>query len=158
MSDLDHVVIYANGACAGNPGAGGYAAVLISGERRKELTGGRRLTTNNRMELLAAVAALEALKWPCRVTVRSGSRYLVDGGNQRQTHRPEANRDLWANLRDICEKHEVAFEWVSAREADPELQQCRRSAQAAARREELPEDAGYGMPPAQDPRQLTLFD
>jgi ribonuclease HI len=66
MSDLNQVIIYTDGACIGNPGPGGYAAVLISGSKRKELSGGRRLTTNNRMEILAAIVALESLKRPCR--------------------------------------------------------------------------------------------
>jgi ribonuclease HI len=109
VSELAKISLSVKGAWVENPGPGGYAAVLISGDRRKEIAGGRRLTTNNRLELMAAIAGLEALKWPCHVTVRSDSRYLVDGGNDRQTRR-QVNRDLWDRLRDICEKHEIEFE------------------------------------------------
>jgi ribonuclease HI len=158
MSELIQITIYVKGACIENPGPGGYSAVLMSGERRKDIRGGRRLTTNNRMELWAAIVALEALKWPCRVTVRSDSRYLVDGGNQRQAQRWQVNRDLWNRLRDICEKHEVEFEWVRGHAGDLEIERCHLLAQAEARREELPEDTGYETKPPQDPNQLTLFD
>ncbi|MBI1916888.1 MAG: ribonuclease HI [Planctomycetes bacterium] len=158
MSELTPITIYVKGACVENPGPGGYAAVLISGERRKEIIGGCRLTTNNRMELWAAIAALEALTWPCHVTVRSDSRYLVDGGNQRQSQRWQVNRDLWDRLRDICEKHEVEFGWVRGHAGDLENERCHLLAQAAARREELPEDTGYETKPAQDSQQLLLFD
>jgi ribonuclease HI len=93
MSERTQITLSVKGACVENPGPGGYAAVLLSGERRKEITGCRRLTTNNRMELMAAKAGLETLKWPCHVTVRSESRYLVDGGNERQTRRWQVNRN-----------------------------------------------------------------
>ncbi len=158
MSELTQITIFVKGACVKNPGTGGYAAVLISGERREEIAGARKLTTNNRMELLATIAGLEALKWSPRVTIRSDSRYLVDGGNERQKRRPQVNRDLWDRLRDSCEKHEVVFEWVGGNARDPEVECCRRLAQAEARREELPEDTGYGTKPAGDPKQLLLFD
>jgi ribonuclease HI len=158
VSELQEVTIYVKGACLSNPGPGGYAAVLISGERRKELAGGRRLTTNNRMEVLAVIEALAALKWPCRVIVRSASRYLVDGGNQRQTQRTQVNVDLWDKLRDICEKHDVGFEWVSRQAGHPESERCQRMAQAEARREGLPEDINYETKPARDNKQPSLFD
>jgi ribonuclease HI len=91
MNDLTHVIIYTDGACLGNPGPGGYAALLIAGSKRKELTGGRLLTTSNRMEILAAIVALEALKWPCRVTLHSDSRYLVDAVTRGWARRWRAN-------------------------------------------------------------------
>jgi ribonuclease HI len=78
MSELKHVVLYPDGACVVNPGPGGYAAVLLCGEHRRELSGGYRRTTNNRMEIMAAIAGLRALKFRCAVTVHSDSRYLVD--------------------------------------------------------------------------------
>src|SRR5262245_43236712 len=113
MSDATEVTVYTDGACIGNPGPGGYAAVLLCGRRRKELRGGRRLTTNNRMELLAAIVALEALKWPCRVRVHSDSRYLVDAMTQgwarrwqaqswKRKGKPVVNADLWERLLVIC--------------------------------------------------------
>ena len=156
MAELKQVTIYTDGACVGNPGSGGYAAILISGERRKEITGGRQLTTNNRMELIAAIVALEALKWPCKVTLRSDSRYLVDGGQQRRTQNWKVNRDLWDRLRDICEKHDVEFEWVKGHSGNPENERCDVLAGNAAREKNLPEDVGYRT--RQPTEQRSLFD
>jgi ribonuclease HI len=155
MNKLSSVTIYTDGACIPNPGPGGYAAILIAGSKRKEITGGRRLTTNNRMEILAAIVALEALKWPCHVTLFSDSRYLVDtmmkgwaqrwraNGWKRNRKEPAVNTDLWERLLDICEKHEVAFVWVQGHAGDPENERCDLLAVAAAGIEGLPADIGY---------------
>ena len=164
MDESPEVTVYTDGACVGNPGPGGYAAVLRCGRHRREVTGGRRLTTNNRMELLAAVAALEALTRPCRVTVFSDSRYVVEGmtkgwaarwranGWMRTAKDAAVNPDLWGRLLALCGTHRVAFVWVRGHAGDPENERCDRLAVAAAGGQSLPADDGY--PPAPAP---TLF-
>jgi len=128
------VEIYTDGACSGNPGPGGWAAVLLYGARRKEISGGEADTTNNRMEILAAIRALEALNQPCRVTLYSDSAYLVNAmqkgwatGWRANAWRRGAkgggavkNPDLWAALLGLCERHEVEFVRVQGH-ADNEL-------------------------------------
>ena len=121
---MKNVTIYTDGACSGNPGPGGWAAILIWNGREKELSGGEAETTNNRMELLAAISGLEALKEPCRVTLYSDSRYLVDavtlgwaqkwrGSGWMRTKKEKAkNPELWERLLAAAEKHEVEFRWV----------------------------------------------
>jgi ribonuclease HI len=146
-SERKHVVIYTDGACVGNPGPGGYAAVLLCDGRRKELSGGRRLTTNNRMEILAAIEALRALKKPCRVTVHSDSTYLVNGAMKALMYRWRQrvpNGDLWRQLDEACAGHEVKFRWVRGHSGEPENERCDTLSEQAARAEELPEDEGYG--------------
>jgi ribonuclease HI len=117
-----YVVIYTDGACLGNPGPGGYGAVLLSGGKRKELSGGFRLTTNNRMELMAAIAGLEALKEPSRVRLYSDSRYMVDSytngaakrwqvnGWMREKKQSAQNVDLWERLLALCARHRGKWE------------------------------------------------
>ena len=119
-----HVIIYTDGACDGNPGRGGYGVVLLEGGSRRELSQGFRLTTNNRMELLAAVVGLEALEKPSKVTLYSDSKYLINAMNQgwasewkdagwvRKAGRRVPNADLWSKLLTLIEEHEVIFEWV----------------------------------------------
>ena len=125
------VVIYTDGACSGNPGPGGWGAVLMSGEHRKELQGGEPETTNNRMELLAAIAALEALKRPCAVQLYTDSVYLRDGitkwlhgwkaKNWRTAaKKPVKNVDLWQRLDAARTRHEVAWLWVKGHAGHPE--------------------------------------
>lgn len=125
------VVIYTDGACSGNPGPGGWGAVLMSGEHRKELQGGEPETTNNRMELLAAIAALEALKRPCAVQLYTDSVYLCDGitkwlhgwkaKNWRTAaKKPVKNVDLWQRLDAARTRHEVAWLWVKGHAGHPE--------------------------------------
>ncbi|HWP80121.1 MAG TPA: ribonuclease HI [Candidatus Acidoferrum sp.] len=121
---MKQVEIYTDGACSGNPGPGGYGAILRYGGRERELSGGRRLTTNNRMELLAAITALSALKEPCKVTLYSDSSYLVSGmekgwaeGWQRRGWKkadgaPALNPDLWGKLLELCKAHSVNYVWV----------------------------------------------
>ena len=117
------VTIYTDGACTGNPGPGGYCAILEYGEHRRELSGGFRRTTNNRMELMAVIKALEALKEPCQVTVVSDSEYVVNGVTKgwakgwrakgwRRQGKTVPNWDLWSRLLELCEFHRVKFEWV----------------------------------------------
>ena len=170
MSELTPVTIYTDGACIPNPGVGGYAAILIAGDHRREITGGRRLTTNNRMEIFAAIAALEALKRPCCVTLYSDSRYLVDAmekswarrwranGWKRNRTQSAINVDLWARLLDICAKHEVTFLWVQGHAGHPENERCDRLSAAAAQAKELETDVGYEEQLAEAQAQTVFFD
>lgn len=167
MSELRRVVIYTDGACIGNPGPGGYAAILISGDNRRELSGGRRLTTNNRMEILAAIVALEALKCPCHVTLYSDSRYVVDTitmgwaqrwkGNGWKRNRTDyaVNTDLWKRLLDLCEKHQVEFAWVQGHAGQAENERCDYLSDLAARSTDLPADVKYEELQSQ---QRSLFE
>ena len=124
MTDKKHVMIYTDGACSGNPGPGGWGAVLVYGSNEKELSGGAPDTTNNRMELTAVITALEALREPCKVTLTTDSKYVCDGitlgwakgwrsrGWKKSDKSPALNPDLWGKLLDLCDKHEVEFNWI----------------------------------------------
>lgn len=122
MSELPHVTIYSDGACSGNPGPGGWAALLIFGERTRELNGGEAHTTNNRMELTAALQALQALKRPCQVDFYTDSSYLkkgitewLPGWRSRGWKRKEgalANKELWQALDQAVRQHQITWHWV----------------------------------------------
>ncbi|OKH21419.1 ribonuclease HI [Hydrococcus rivularis NIES-593] len=152
---LKEVTIYTDGACLGNPGAGGYGVVLIYGRHRKELSGGFRLTTNNRMEILAAIAGLMALKTKCTVTLYTDSQYLVNAitkgwarqwqknGWKRNKKEKAKNSDLWEQLLNLCAQHEVNFIWVKGHAGNPENEYCDRLAVSAALQKDLPPDAAY---------------
>ncbi len=130
MSDVEaaeamarRVTVYTDGACSGNPGPGGYGAILIFGDKRKELSGGEQETTNNRMELLAAISALEALSRRCPVDLHTDSVYLRDGitkwihgwkkkGWRTADGKPVKNEDLWRRLEAAVARHDVSFHWV----------------------------------------------
>ncbi len=154
------VRIYTDGSSRGNPGPGGYGTVLLytdsSGrEHRRELSGGFRLTTNNRMEILAAIVGLEALIRPCHVDLYSDSRYLVqaisDGwvegwirrGWKRGKNEKVKNVDLWKRLMEAMDSHEVVFHWVKGHAGHPENERCDVLAVEAALGRDLPEDQGY---------------
>ncbi len=151
----DTVVIYTDGACIGNPGPGGYGAVLLQGERRREISGGFRLTTNNRMEIMAVVAALEALNKPSQVQVYSDSQYVVNAmskgwaarwkanGWRRNKREMAINPDLWERLLGLCQTHEVEFRWLRGHSGVRENERCDRLAVAASRQANLPSDTGY---------------
>ena len=120
---MDKVTIYTDGACSGNPGPGGWAAVLLSGEHKKEISGGEASTTNNRMELLAVISALELLKRPCEVTLYTDSQYIERAVNQGWLRAWKArgwkrrdgelkNPELWKRLDKLLTAHTVAFHWV----------------------------------------------
>ena len=153
------VLIYSDGACAGNPGPGGYGVVLIYGEHRRELSGGFRLTTNNRMELMGAIKGLEALKQRCKVTLYSDSQYVVNGVSKGWAEKWRAARwrrkggttpnwELWARLLDLCEQHDVALRWVEGHAGHVENERCDELAVAAAALgDALPRDEGYEEPP-----------
>lgn len=117
------VDIYTDGACSGNPGPGGWGALLLQGQARKELCGGKPDTTNNRMELTAAIMALEALKQPCSVRIHTDSKYLCDGitqwmklwqsnGWRTSSRKPVKNADLWQRLQKALKRHRVEWFWV----------------------------------------------
>jgi ribonuclease HI len=153
--ELKQVTIYADGAAEPNPGRGGYGVVLICGGHRKELCGGFARTTNNRMEILAAIRGLEALKAPCRVRLHSDSQYLVDAmtkgwarrwranGWRRNRHDKAVNPDLWERLLTLCETHEVEFLWVRGHAGNRENERCDALAVQAAKQSNLPADEGY---------------
>jgi ribonuclease HI len=130
-SHKPHIEIYSDGACSGNPGPGGWGAVLISGHHRKEIHGGEAQTTNNRMELLAAISALEALKkksrvdlWTDSVYVRSGITGWVHGwkknGWKTAGKKPVKNVELWQRLDELNQKHEVTWHWLKGHAGHPE--------------------------------------
>lgn len=149
------VTIYTDGACIGNPGPGGYGVVLLRPSGREELSRGFRTTTNNRMELLAAIAGLEALARPCAVTLHSDSRYVVDGmakgwaerwragGWMRNRREPAVNPDLWERLLSAASRHEVAFNWVRGHAGNRENERADRLANDAAGGRSLAVDEGY---------------
>jgi ribonuclease HI len=120
---MDKVTIYTDGACSGNPGPGGWAAILMAGDHRKEISGGEKSTTNNKMELLAVISALEALKRPCEVTVFTDSQYIEKAINEGWLRSWKAkgwkrkggelkNVELWQTLDKLLETHKVSFNWV----------------------------------------------
>jgi ribonuclease HI len=173
MSGLRRVSIYTDGACVGNPGRGGWAAVLLHGERRRELSGGYRLTTNNRMELAAPLFGLRALKFRCAVTVFSDSKYVVDGvmkgwarhWRASDWRRPDGekalNPDLWDDLLAECDRHLIEFAWVPGHSGVADNERCDRLANEAALADDLPVDVGFEDREAVEaklPRQPTLFD
>ncbi len=143
---MKRVEIYTDGACSGNPGPGGWGAILVYRGREKELSGGARSTTNNRMELTAAIEALSALKEPCAVSLTSDSRYLVDSvtkgwaagwrarGWKLANKEPAQNVDLWERLLDLLEIHRVVFHWVRGHEGHPYNERCDRLAVAETQR------------------------
>ncbi len=150
-----HVTIYTDGACSGNPGPGGYGVVMLSGERRMELSDGYRATTNNRMELLAAITALENLKRPCRVTLYSDSQYVVNAINEgwlegwikrgwrKSNKKPVENTDLWKRLLPLLERHEVTFKWVRGHTNVRENERCDQLAVEASMGLDLKVDEGF---------------
>jgi ribonuclease HI len=155
MSEHKKVTIYTDGACLGNPGPGGYGVVLLYNGQRKELSGGFRLTTNNRMELLAVIIGLRALKERCSATVYSDSQYVVNtiekgwaarwkaNGWKRNKKDKAINADLWAQLLDLCEEHEVKMVWVRGHSGVKENERCDQLSVAAAKQRDLPVDEEY---------------
>lgn len=130
------VEIFTDGACSGNPGPGGYGAILRVGEHVKELSGGEANTTNNRMELMGVISALSALKYPCDVVLTTDSKYVVDSvtkgwakgwkarGWIKSDKKPALNVDLWEKLLDLLEVHNVRFVWVKGHAGHPENERC----------------------------------
>lgn len=144
MNDaLPHVEIATDGACKGNPGPGGWGVLLRMGETEKELSGGEKLTTNNRMELMAAIQGLQALKRPCHVTLSTDSRYVMDGltkwifgwmknGWKTASKQPVKNADLWQELLAAAKPHKVEWKWVKGHAGHPDNERADRLASDAA--------------------------
>lgn len=143
MADLSHVEIFTDGACKGNPGKGGWGAILRMGEHEKELAGSDPATTNNRMELTAAIEALKALKRPCRVTLHTDSRYVIDGitkwvfgwqknGWKNAAKKDVLNDDLWRELVAAVRPHKVEWVWVKGHDGHPENERADKLASDAA--------------------------
>ena len=140
---MKSVEIYTDGACRGNPGRGGYGAILVYGKYEKEISGGEEMTTNNRMELMAAIAGLSALKESCKVTLYSDSKYLVDAFNLgwveswrehgwKRGKDELKNTDLWEKLYSLTESHEVSFVWVKGHNGHDYNERCDALATAYA--------------------------
>lgn len=137
---MKEVDIFTDGACSGNPGAGGYGVILRYMGKEKELSGGEPNTTNNRMELMAAIVGLGALKEPCRVRLYSDSQYVINGivkgwaaswqrnGWIKSDRKPALNADLWERLLELIGLHEVEFVWVKGHNDHPENERCDRLA------------------------------
>ena len=142
-SELTKVEIATDGACKGNPGPGGWGALIRAGGKEKELSGGEKLTTNNRMELTAAIEGLKALKRPCLVTLSTDSRYVMDGltkwikgwqknGWKTAAKQPVKNADLWQALIDASAPHRISWLWVKGHAGHPDNERADRLASEAA--------------------------
>ncbi len=137
---MKKVTVYTDGACSGNPGAGGYAAILLYNGKTKEISGGEKDTTNNRMELCAVISGLEALKEPCEVQLYSDSKYVIDSITKgwvyswqknnwiKSDKKPTLNRDLWEKLLKLLEIHEVSYVWVKGHAGNEYNERCDRLA------------------------------
>ena len=133
---MKQVEIYTDGACSGNPGPGGWGAVLVYNKKEKEMSGGEKSTTNNRMELTAVIEALDALKEPCRVTLTTDSKYVCDAINngwvyswkkngwKKSDKKPALNVDLWEKLLNLLDNHKVTFCWVKGQNGHKYNERC----------------------------------
>ena len=154
---MKKVKIYTDGACSGNPGPGGYGVILQYGDKRKELSKGYRNTTNNRMELMAIIAGLSALKEPCEVDLYTDSQYIVNtvtkgwaerwkkNGWKRNKKEKAKNPDLWEKILDLLKIHNVSFHWVRGHAGHAENERCDQLAVRAAAGENLEDDNMYAL-------------
>ena len=143
---MKHIQIFTDGACSGNPGPGGWGAILRYTAHEKELSGGEAETTNNRMELMALIAALEQLKEPCEIDLCSDSQYVINGlqkgwakgwrarGWKKADKSPALNSDLWARLLDLSEAHTIHYNWIKGHAGHPENERCDRLAVEQSKR------------------------
>ena len=143
---MKHIQIFTDGACSGNPGPGGWGAILRYKAHEKELSGGEAETTNNRMELMALIAALEQLKEPCEIDLCSVSQYVINGlqkgwakgwrarGWKKADKSPALNSDLWARLLDLSEAHTIHYNWIKGHAGHPENERCDRLAVEQSKR------------------------
>lgn len=155
MSERFNVTIYTDGSCLGNPGPGGWACIFNCNGQIREISGGYKLTTNNRMELMGVINALQYLKEPCNVTIITDSRYVhdaimkkwLDGWKKRNWSTADKksvkNKDLWLKLDELLKKHTVRFDWVKAHNGQIENERCDYLAKEAAKKVNLPVDEGY---------------
>jgi ribonuclease HI len=143
MTELTSVEIFTDGACKGNPGRGGWGVVIRSGTHERELSGGEAHTTNNRMELMAAIEGLNALTRPCQVTLSTDSRYVMDGltkwikgwqknGWKTADRKPVKNAELWQALLDAAKPHQIKWVWVKGHAGHPENERADKLASDAA--------------------------
>lgn len=149
------VHIYTDGSCLGNPGPGGWAAILDYNGSRKEISGGFALTTNNRMEILAVLEALQILKRPCQVDLFTDSQYVANAitkkwlsswqknGWKTAAKKPVKNQDLWEKMAQLLERHHVRFHWLKGHAGHPENERCDELARAQAQKTTLPADPGF---------------
>ena len=143
---MKRIQIFTDGACSGNPGPGGWGAILRYKAHEKELSGGEAETTNNRMELMALIAALEQLKEPCEIDLCSDSQYVINGlqkgwakgwrarGWKKADKSPALNSDLWARLLDLSEAHTIHYNWIKGHAGHPENERCDRLAVEQSKR------------------------
>ena len=143
---MKKVEIFTDGACSGNPGPGGWGAVLRCGTAEKELSGGEKSTTNNRMELTAVISALSALKQRCTVTICSDSKYVIDAVTKgwakswqknnwiKSDKKPALNADLWERLLGLLDQHDVSFVWIKGHAGHPENERCDQMAVEGSRK------------------------
>ena len=156
MSKLPTVIMYTDGACKGNPGPGGYGVILKHKDQLKELSGGYRCTTNNRMELMAVIKGLEELKKPCLINLYSDSQYIVkavtlDWAKNWQKNnwllpskKPAKNIDLWQKVLSLAQKHQINWFWLRGHGDNPDNKRCDRLAVLASNNgDSLPEDEGF---------------
>lgn len=155
---MQKVTIHTDGSCLGNPGPGGWGAVLCTEGLRKEFCGGHALTTNNRMEILAVVEALSRLRQPCQVDLYTDSRYVCDSVEKRwiwawqkngwikSDKKPALNADLWQRLLPLLGTHKVRFFWLRGHSGHAENERCDALARSQAARGDLPPDTGYAPP------------
>lgn len=163
---MDTLQVFTDGACIGNPGPGGYGVVIVGASGRRELSGGFRRTTNNRMEIYGALAALRALPGPSRGVLHSDSRYVVDaiakgwavGWRSRNWMRTKSERalnaDLWKTMLELLEPHDIRFQWVKGHAGHRENERCDELANSAARGASLAVDDGYERIGGQSARGL----
>ena len=152
MTAKPRITIFTDGSCLGNPGPGGYAAILISGEHRRELSEGFSGTTNNRMEMRAVIAALESLKQPSDVEIHTDSQYVknaftngwlkswLKNGWKTAAKQPVKNQDLWKRMLALTQPHAITWRWVRGHSGHPENERCDQLARAAAGKPGLPPD------------------
>lgn len=154
---MKRVIIHTDGGCKGNPGPGGFGVVMVSGKHRKELSAGYRMTTNNRMELRAAIAALESLSESCAVELHSDSKYVIDAiskkwidgwkkrGWKTAANQAVKNRDLWLRLLAAMEGHKIDWRWVKGHAGDRENERCDELANIAVVGRNLLDDEGFAL-------------
>jgi ribonuclease HI len=154
MPNSKTVHIYTDGSCLGNPGPGGYGIVMEYGSHHKEMSQGYQLTTNNRMEMLATIVALKALKRSCEIVLSTDSQYVKQGIEQWMTKwrkngwktaakKPVKNQDLWVQLDEQVRNHKIKWQWVKGHSGHPQNERCDELARDAASREPLLEDTGF---------------
>lgn len=154
MTNTNAVHLYTDGSCLGNPGPGGYGVVLEYNKHRKELSQGFKCTTNNRMEMLACIEGLKALKRDCEVVITTDSQYVKQGieqwmhgwkrnGWKTSAKKPVKNQDLWVKLDDELQRHHVRWDWVKGHSGHPQNERCDELAREAASGSSLQEDNGY---------------